>query len=365
MSDTIRVGVIGANAERGWASATHLPALAGLPGLELSAVANTRAGVAARTAEQWGAAHSFTDPLELIEHPEVDLVAVSVQLPVREDLVAQVISAGKHVYCEWPLGLDAVRAGRYRDLAEKAGVRSAIGLQGRQHPAIRLLRDLIAEGRIGEVLSATLSYSASTPGGNLLPQRYGWLADRDKAVNTLTIVGAHALDMFRCAVGDFTELSATLATRTPRMVIAETGENITVTSPDHVLVQGVLESGALATAQILTGGLQGAGMRIEVYGREGRLVLEAENNWIASSELYVGLARAEHDVVRIAVPDIHRTVLPDEPPAVRNVGRVYTELAAAIHDGGRAEPDFGTAVELHRLIDAVNESADSGRRTTV
>ncbi|MFE9611166.1 Gfo/Idh/MocA family protein [Streptomyces sp. NPDC006012] len=365
MSDTIRVGVIGANADRGWAAATHLPALEQLPGLELTAVATTRAEAAARAAAHWGAPYGFADPAELIEHPEVDLVTIAVQLPARDDLVAQAIAAGKHVYCEWPLAADAAGAARYRDLAEQAGVRHAVGLQSRQHPAVRQLRDLVADGRVGEVLSATLSYSASTPTGTLLPQRYAWLADRDKAVNTLTIVGAHALDMFRCAVGDFTELNATLATRTPHLVIAETGEDVPVTSPDHVLVQGTLASGAMATAQILTGGLQGSGLRIEVYGRKGRLVLEAETAALAGSELHVGWARDEHTTERIPVPQAHRTVLPDELPAVRNVGRVYAELAAAIRDGGTVEPDFTTAVALHRLVDSINESADSGRRTTL
>ncbi|MEU6996440.1 Gfo/Idh/MocA family oxidoreductase [Streptomyces sp. NPDC046465] len=364
MSDKIRVGVIGANAERGWAAATHLPALAHLPGIELAAVATTRPEVAARAAGHWRVKH-FADPQELIAHPGVDLVTIAVQLPARGDLVAEAIAAGKHVYCEWPLAADAHQAARYRDLAERAGVRHAVGLQGRQHPAVRLLRDLVAQGTIGEVLSASLVYSASTPGGNFLPQRYGWLADRDKAVNTLTIVGAHALDMFRCAVGDFTELSATLATRTPDMVIAETGRQVTVTSPDQVLVQGELASGAVATAQILTGGLQGGGQRIEVYGRDGRLVLDSQNASISGAELHVSRARTEHDLTPIPLPDAYRTVLADAPPAIRNVGRVYTELADAIRNGGTAEPDFGTAVELHRLIDTINESADAGRRAKV
>lgn len=61
MTEPIRVGVIGAGTERGWAKTAHLPALAALPEYEVTAVATTRAGSARRAAEQYGAAHAFTD----------------------------------------------------------------------------------------------------------------------------------------------------------------------------------------------------------------------------------------------------------------------------------------------------------------
>ena len=66
------------------------------------------------------------------------------------------IEAGKHVYCEWPLGRNTDEAVRMRDAANRKGVRHAVGLQGQVSPAINYTKDLIAEGYIGRVLSATM-----------------------------------------------------------------------------------------------------------------------------------------------------------------------------------------------------------------
>src|SRR5260370_3795504 len=66
------------------------------------------------------------------------------------------IEAGKHVYCEWPLGRNTDEAIRMRDAADRKGIRHAVGLQGQVSPAINYTKDLIAEGYIGRVLSATM-----------------------------------------------------------------------------------------------------------------------------------------------------------------------------------------------------------------
>jgi predicted dehydrogenase len=367
MAKPLRVGVLGANAVHSWAAVTHLPALSALTGsepVELHAVATTRMDTAAQSAAQWGAELAFDNAKELIEHPDVDAVTVSVQLPHRGELVENVIAAGKHVYCEWPLAIDATAAARLRHLADKAGVQHAIGLQGRHHGAIRYLRDLLAGDEIGEVLSATLTYSAprSHLSGNVIPQRMIWLADRWRAVNDLTIVGGHAIDMFRSAVGDFGELSALLATRTPSLVVAETGEEIAMTSPDHVLIQGELRSGAVASVQIMMGTSAGTGIRIEVFGRTGRLSIQSARTSLVGSELMLALVRGDEEPSVLPVPDSYRAILPDSPPAVANVGHVYAGLAGAVSTGVPAIPNFDTATELHQLIDSIVIAAETGQR---
>ena len=69
--------------------------------------------------------------------------------------VMAAIEAGKHVYCEWPLGRNTDEAAQMLAAAERRGVRHAVGLQGQVSPAICYAKDLIAEGYVGRVLSAT------------------------------------------------------------------------------------------------------------------------------------------------------------------------------------------------------------------
>ncbi|MER7850722.1 Gfo/Idh/MocA family oxidoreductase [Kitasatospora sp. NPDC096077] len=360
MTDRIRVGVIGAHAARGWGRGVHLPALEGLDHYRITAVAGTGMESARAAATAWGAEHAFDDARALIAHPDVDLVTVAVQLPRRDGLVEAAIAAGKHVYSEWPLALTAPDAERFRTRAQTVGVRHAVGLQSRHHPAVRQLRDLVAAGRIGEVLSASLTYSLSTP--QVWSTRYAALFDHTKGVNHLAVVGGHSLDMFCSVVGDFTEVSATLATRIRRITLEETGEEIEVTSPDQIVVAGLLASGAAASAHLMTGGTRGDGFRIELHGRAGRLVLRSTDDSLVGPEFVLEYCDGTADPVQLPLSTPYRPAQPQLPPAVRNVRHVYEELANAIRSGGPLEPDFGTAVRTHRLLDAIKESALTGTR---
>src|SRR5688500_7599962 len=78
-SSAVRIGVIGANAERGWAAMTHLPAIDALDECELVAVATTRPESAEATALRYGARRSYTDPHALVADPEIDVVTVAVR----------------------------------------------------------------------------------------------------------------------------------------------------------------------------------------------------------------------------------------------------------------------------------------------
>jgi predicted dehydrogenase len=72
----------------------------------------------------------------LARHPNVDPIAVSVKVSDHYRPVMAAIEAGKHVYCEWPLGRDTAEATRMLDAAERRGIRHLVGLQGQMSPAI-------------------------------------------------------------------------------------------------------------------------------------------------------------------------------------------------------------------------------------
>jgi predicted dehydrogenase len=155
-SDTLRIGIVGASASRGFASIAHIPALQALPQFEIVAVCTTGQESAEAAAQRYGARLAFTDPVQMAAHPDVDLVTVSVKVPDHYKPVMAAIDAGKHVYCEWPLGRDTAEAQGMLDAAERRGVRHAVGLQGQMSPAINYIKDLIAEGYVGRVLTATM-----------------------------------------------------------------------------------------------------------------------------------------------------------------------------------------------------------------
>ncbi len=155
--DKIRVGIIGANAHDGWSMRAHLPALRALPDYELTAVCTSRPETAAESAAHYGARLAFHDYHAMVRHPDIDLVSVSVRVPLHHDMVMAALHAGKHVYCEWPLGATLAEAEAMAALARAKGVRTMIGLQANGDPVLLRLRELLAEGYVGEVLSCTMA----------------------------------------------------------------------------------------------------------------------------------------------------------------------------------------------------------------
>jgi predicted dehydrogenase len=100
----IRVGIIGADTKASWAKVSHVPAIKGLPGLKLAAVATRNEQSAREAAEAFGADRWFSDPFAMIHDDRIDLITVAVKVPAHRELVLVALGAGKAVYCEAPLG---------------------------------------------------------------------------------------------------------------------------------------------------------------------------------------------------------------------------------------------------------------------
>ncbi|MFA5496317.1 MAG: Gfo/Idh/MocA family oxidoreductase, partial [Porticoccaceae bacterium] len=119
----IRVGLIGLNPGIHWAATAHMPALKALSGdYQVVGVANTSLASAQRAAQAYALPHAFESADALVNSPEIDLVVVTVKVPHHHELVTAALNAGKHVYCEWPLGNGLDEARELADLAEVKGV---------------------------------------------------------------------------------------------------------------------------------------------------------------------------------------------------------------------------------------------------
>ena len=363
MTEKIRVGIIGANANYGWSKRAHLPALLGMPDFELTAVCTSRPETAEESKAFYGARLAFHDYREMANHPEVDLVVVSVSVPAHHGMVAAGLRAGKHVFCEWPLGANTAEAVALSELAREVGVRTLIGLQARGGPALLRLRELVAEGYVGEMLACNMTMFL--PGLLQRGADRAWMADRANGANTLTIATGHALDIFCHCVGEFRELSAQVSVQLGQWQIVA-GGTVPVDAADNVAVSGVLENGAAASAHIATIPWNGSGWRMEVYGTGGTLTARSvEMVQYGNVQLY-GAQGAGRELQPLEVPRRLRTVpesVPDGEPY--NVAQMYRIIGDAIENGGDPEPDFGTAVSRHRFLDALQQSSDEGRRVVL
>src|SRR5256714_2534787 len=160
---TLGVGIVGVSPVRGWAATAHIPALRALPNYEIRALSAHSPESARAAGEAFGVSGVFSDHEQLVSQPDIDLVAVTVKVPHHRELVSAALAVGKAVFCEWPLGRDLDDAKAMAALAAERRVRTVVGLQGRQAPAIELVSDLLRDGYVGEVLSTTM-IGLSIPG---------------------------------------------------------------------------------------------------------------------------------------------------------------------------------------------------------
>jgi predicted dehydrogenase len=362
MPGKIRVGIVGASPNRGFASISHIPALQALPDFEIVAVCTSNQASADEAAQHYGVPLAFADPAKLAAHPDVDLVTVSVKVPDHYDPVMAAIDAGKHVYCEWPLGRTTEEAIRMRDAAEHKGIRHVVGLQGRASPAINYLKDLIAEGHIGRVLSGTLFVNASN-WGKTIDRAYQ--TDRANGANLMTITGGHNLDVLCHCLGELRELSAFAVSQRDRIPLQATGEMIAKNVPDQLVVSGIAGASTVVSFQVRGGMTRGHEFLFEIHGEDGDLVLAATSRASTQrQELTVmGALGVGTPMAEMVIPSKYRWV-PDNVPqgSPYNVAQLYARLGEGIRAGTPVTPGFDAAVTRHRLLDMITRASESGIR---
>jgi len=356
MAKTLRVGVIGASAERGWARISHVPAIQQLDGLELAAVVTQDQPSADKAARAFGAAHGYGDAKQLFGDPDIDIVTVAVNVPAHRDLVLGALAAGKHIYCEYPLGRGRAEGEMLAEAARQAGVHTVIGLQLRANPAARKAREIVAAGAIGRVLNArilstTMAFGPETERGMAFSEK------PENGVTLPTIQGAHTLDLAIAVLGGFANLAALAATQFPEVTV-EGNDSMTSqarTTPDYLAILARLAGGGPMSIQVVGGRPADATpFRFEITGEKGVLVLEGgAPRGVQSGMLRLLLGGKEQP---LAPP------LVTEPDTAGNVAGLYAALRDDILNGTRTAPDFEHAVRMTRLVEDALAASDSGVR---
>jgi predicted dehydrogenase len=363
MANKIRLGLIGASVSGTWSSRSHLPAVRASADVELTAVCTTRAESAEAARRAHGARLAFDDWRKMIASSEIDAVAVVVRVPSHYEPTKAALAAGKHVYCEWPLGRTTAEAAELAALAGEKGLVTAVGLQARVNPALMHLKELVEAGWVGEMMAVHVGMIRD--GVLTRPSHRTWQRDTQLGANTLTIANGHTLDAMRFVTGDFTRLSAVVATQAKEWLDTGTNRWVEVTAPDNIAVSGRLDNGAVVSSHVGHIPYAGSGYRMEIYGRDGTLVASGEDS-PQLGEVALHGAKGDNTLAPIAVPARFTLTSPGTPAGeAKNVGQMYALFARAIRDGNRRQPDFATALELHRLVDAIKEASDSGREVTI
>src|SRR5437016_1057993 len=357
----IRVGIIGANPDRGWAAQAHIPALKSLSDdFEITALSTSRRESAEAASKLFGVPLAFDNHQDLVNRADVDVVAITVKVPYHLELATAALDAGKAVYCEWPLGNGLKEAENLAGLAKKKGVLAVAGLQARSAPSVAYVRDLIKQGYVGEVLSTTLIGSGMGWGSTVEPFN-AYLNDKKNGATMLSIAVGHAADALCYCLGEVRELSATMTMRRQTFTIAGTGESKPMNADDQVLVSGLLEGGAAFMIHYRGGVSRGTNLLWEINGTEGDLQLTATGGQAQIWELDVRGGRgAPSSLELLPVPEQYRWAPPQGPGT--NVAQAYARFARDYRQGTHLCPTFQDAVTRHRMLNAIETAAATGHR---
>jgi len=334
-------------------------------------------------ARRYGFAETATDWHDVVRRDDIDIIDICTPGDSHMPVAVGALGAGKHVLCEKPLANSVAEAEAMTSAAEKAkaaGQRSMVGFNYRRTPAIRLARQLVADGRLGQLRHVRGVYLQDWLVDPAVP--LAWRMRKDNAGSgALGDIGAHVIDLAQYLTGEhLTALSARTRTFIKERPLpsgaaaflggsggAEMGE---VTVDDAVVMHGEIGP-ALATfeATRMATGRKNA-LRIELNGSTGSLAFDFES----MNELWF----LDGAVDRYA--DGFRRILATEPshpyisawwPPGHGLGYDHTftnemaDFVEAIISGTDPEPSFADGLQIQRVLAAVEASAANDASWTV
>ena len=342
MSDTVRIGVVGAGANT---RLHHIPKLKKIAGVEIASVVNRSRASSERVAQEFGIERVHDRWQDLVNDPGIDAVVIGTWPYLHCPITLAALAAGKHVLTEARIAMNATEA---RQMLAASRVRPDLVTQVVPGPstfaADPMLMQLLADGYVGELQSIDLR----VPSGFMNRDApLHWRMNRDYSGVNIMSMGIWYECLSRW-VGPATAVMARTRIAVPYRLDEERGERRAVTVPDHVEVIADLTNGAIARMHLSSVAGFMPGPEVWVYGADGTLRLEMRGR---DCVLWGG-RRDDKAMKEIAIP------------ADKTYGwRVEDEFIGAIRG---QEPirrtSFLDAVNYMDFTEAVHISSREGRR---
>ena len=283
---------------------------------------------------------------------------------LHAEIAVTALNAGKHVLVEKPLANNAAEAEGMvtaAQLARAGGAHSMVGFNYRRVPALALARELITEGKVGEVRQVRASYLQD------------WLADARSAMSwrlrketagsgALGDIAAHVIDQVQYLLDDtVTDVSGRLHTYIPSRPGPHGPEPVTVDDAAWAMLS--LAGGAVASVEVSRVALgRKNSLRMEVFGSEGSLAFDLEK--INELQFFDGSADIrQQGFTRILVTEPEHPYLAAWWPQGHVIGWEHSfthqirDFLAAIESGTEPTPSFEEGLQVQRVLAAVEASA--------
>ncbi|MCJ1385009.1 transcription regulator gal80 [Xylographa soralifera] len=398
----IRIGLIGLSTTStgtNWAVQAHLPYLQSPQGqkhYEIVALCNSSIASCHKSIQQYdlpASTKAYDSAADLARDPDVDLVVNVTHVMKHYELVAPVVQAGKNVFTELPLASTTSQMRELLQTAQEKKVSTVFGIQGQTSPVTKLLRDVIASDKIGKVLSTTWTGSAMFLGKKPLAIGGKAFMERKTGGNILTVVFLHckpllshplpsesnrdssqesgglatspaiAINLILATLGEVDTFQSILGNQRPTVEIMDPQqggkivETISKDTPDQVLLQGRLDSGALLSYHLRGGDPfpDEKGLMWSIYGEKGEIQI-THPSWMLDIR-HDGFSIKLHEFGQKDAQDLELAVddMSGLPHPAQNVGRIYEAYAKG--EAG-SYPDWELGMKRHELIDEMWRRSD-------
>ena len=336
MSDTVRVGIIGAGKI---AQDRHIPLLQKVRDVEITHAWSRTPETARKAAQEFGIPHVVDRWERILETPEGDAVVIAAPPILHLPATLAALDAGKHVLCQARMARNLSEALRMLEASRATDLVTTLYLPGFGLKGDRVLRRLLHdEGYIGDVLEVRVTDLVPPYAG-----ASGWLSDPAVVgVNTMKL-GILA-EIFNRWVGPAE--SVTAATGVDHLAV-----------PRSLAISAELRGGATASFHLSSRATHGPGTSVEIYGTLGVLdykIGQVRDGQEVLVEELAGMTGGEHEM--------HPIGMPVDEQRDRTTDREFID---AIRDGTPVSPDFAEGVRYMEFSEAVAQSVYEGRTVSL
>lgn len=332
-------------------------------------------------ADNWGWQETETSWQRVIERDDIDMIDISSPTHTHKEIAIAAARAGKHIFCEKPMALNAPEAREMYEAAKTAGVKHAIGFNYRRVPAIRFAKRLIDQGKLGRIFHWRGAYQQD------------WIVDPDfpltwhlrketAGYGPHGDLNSHSVDLARYLVGEIKSVQCMMAhfiterslpdgaNETAFGAVTGTGRG-EVTVEDASLMSVEFDCGAIGSfeATRFASGRKNYNS-FEIYGNRGSLcfnlerlnelqIFSREDDADSQGFKTVMVTESTHPYISAWWPPGH--VIGYEHTFVHEVA----DFIECIHDDKEMSPSFYDGWQCMEVLDAAARSAREGRKIEV
>jgi predicted dehydrogenase len=339
-----------------------------LPELTLEGVCTSSPDTADRAARFGGFRRGFSDMGELLLQEDVDVVDCCLPNFLHKEALIQAFAAGKHVYCEKPLALNAEEARQIAAAAAQHGVQVGMTFNFRFMPALMRAKQLIDEGRLGRVYSFHAEYLHT---GYQDPNRpMSWRMRKGlSGGGALVDLGSHLIDLMRHLLGEFASVRGIVQTYIDQRPVSKgSKDREEVTVDDAAWLEVRLKDGGIGTieaSRFATGALDD--LNIEIYNEKAAMMFRLmDANWLYwyDARRPAGSMGGERGWTRLETVQHYPDAALPPPRSIVGWTRPHAEnqysFLKAVSQGQASQPGVLDGLRCQLILDAAYRSAEKG-----